>query len=209
MLKELKSIPDPVVKRLSKYLTHVKYLTKKNIKWISSHRIAKHLGLTSVTVRQDLTYLDFYGVGKRGYLTAGLEETLSAFFSAHTENRMAVVGAGNIGQALVRYKEFSSKGFIISGLFDSDKNKIGKKVEDLTIQDIDDLPKVIRKQNIKIGIIAVPPNVAQRAADQLILSGIKGLLNLSTIHIITPKTVPIVDVRMVNSLRELVYKMNT
>jgi redox-sensing transcriptional repressor len=187
----------------------MRQLRKKNLKWISSHRIAKHLGLTSVTVRQDLTYLDFYGVGKRGYLTAGLEKTLSEFFSTHTENRMAVVGAGNIGQALVRYEEFSKRGFNICGLFDSDENKIGTQVEDLTVQAIDDLPNVIRKENIKIGIIAVPPEVAQSVADQLILSGIQGLLNLSTIHIITPKSLPIVEVRIVNSLRELVYKMNS
>ena len=207
MIKNFKAIPDPVVKRLAKYLAHVQHLSKRSLKWIPSHKLAQHLGLTSVTVRQDLSYLDFNGVGKRGYLTAGLEKTLTEFFDANTESRVVVVGAGNIGQSIVRNKEFQRQGYQICAIIDVDPKIIGKKIATLKVQHMDELRDIISTNNIKIGIIAVPAGKAQTVADQLILLGIQGILNLSSMHIASPKSVHVVNVRVINGLRELVISI--
>lgn len=206
-MKNLEKIPNPVVKRLSKYLAHMQHLSKSNLKWVPSYKIARHLGLTSETIRQDLKYLDFYGVKKRGYHTTGLKNSLARLFEANSQIDIVLIGAGNIGCALVQHDEFREHGFVICEIFDSNPKKIGNKVDALVIQDINSLRTIIKEKNIKIGIIAVPAETAQQVADQLILYGIQGLLNFSPVHIMTPKSVPVTEMRMVDSLRELVYSM--
>ncbi len=207
MAKKATDIPTPVIRRLSRYLALMQYLCKKNMNWVSSQKVARHLGLTSVTVRQDLKYLDFTGVGKRGYDTTGLKSTLIKFFSADIDNSAIIVGAGHLGQALIQHKEFLTQGFKICAVCDVNPEIIGTKAGPLVVQSTDDLQDIVRENKIQIGIIAVPREEAQQVADQLILAGINGLLNLSPEHLASRRTVPVVDVRMIDSLRELVYKI--
>ncbi len=207
MTKKATDIPTPVIRRLSRYLAHMQHLCTKNVKWVSSQKVARHLGLTSVTVRQDLKYLDFTGVGKRGYDTAGLRNTLIKFFGTDVESSAVIVGAGHFGQALVQHTEFLQQGFKICAVCDVDPEIIGKQVGALVVQSTNDLQDIVRDKKIQIGIIAVPREEAQQVADQLILAGIEGVVNLSPAHLVSRRTVPVVDVRMIDSLRELVYKI--
>ncbi|MDD4872521.1 MAG: redox-sensing transcriptional repressor Rex [Kiritimatiellae bacterium] len=196
-------MPQSVISRLTRYLAHIQTLCLEGIKWISSREIADNLGLTSSTVRQDLSYLDFSGVSKRGYETSGLEKVLTDVLGADVKWKMVMVGAGNLGKALALHEEFSRRGFNIVAIFDADKAKIGKKVGNLEIMGPREIPAVVAEKKVDIGVIAVPASAAQGVADMLIMSGVKGLLNLALTHIVAPRSVPVIDSRVVASLLEL------
>lgn len=200
-----KSIPPPVVQRLTKYLAHVQQRCSEGVEWVSSVELAQTLGLTSSTVRQDLSHVDFYGVSKRGYATEGLRRVLADMLGADKTWRMVVVGAGHLGQALVQHEEFQRRGLSICGIFDNDRKKIGAKVGKLTVQAMNCMPTYVSGNAIEIGVIAVPALAAQYVADLLIASGIRGILNLSLAHIISPKHVPIIDSRIIANLLELTH----
>jgi redox-sensing transcriptional repressor len=198
-------IPPTVVRRLPKYLAHAQRLRQAGVEWVSSAELGEALGLTSSTVRQDLSHIDFSGISKRGYSTAGLEATLAQTLGADHEVCCVLVGAGNLGRALAQHEEFARQGFKICGVFDASPAVIGKKVGRLVVQAMAELPGVVCGQDVDIGIVTVPHGAAQRVSDQLILAGVRGLLNLTSAHLIVPKKVPVVDARVVASLRELTY----
>lgn len=203
------NIPRMVVRRLPKYLAHAQKMRQAGVQWISSSGLADALGLTSSTVRQDLTHIDFSGVSKRGYSTAGLEAAMARTLGVDQDIKLVVVGAGNLGRALALHGEFQTQGFGICGIFDISANVIGKRVGPLLVQPMAELPEVISREKIDIGIVAVPSAVAQQVADQLVFSGIRGILNLTTANIVAPKSVAVVDARILASLRELAYAVRT
>jgi len=200
-----KAIPTSVVKRLTRYLTEVQALREAEVEWVSSQELAETLGLTSSTVRQDLSHVDFSGISRRGYRIDGLERVLVDVLGVDTTWNTVVVGAGNLGRALALHHEFSHRGFNICGIFDSDPKKVGVKVGRLAVKGMRELPTVVGEQNVQIGIIAVPDDAAQSVGDLLIASGIHGLLNLSLAHIVAPAGVAVTDSRVVASLLELAH----
>jgi len=202
-------IPPLAVRRLTRYLTYLQGLMELSIEWVSSKEIAEALGLTSSTVRQDLSYVDCYGISKRGYEIIKLVQALSSVLGADRRWKMVVIGAGNLGKALVLHEEFQRRQFLIVGIFDNDEKKIGKKVGSLQIREMKELAPVISRERVDVGIIAVPTHVAQRAADLLIVSGVKGILNLALTHIIAPAGVSVIDSRIVNSLMELSHAVHS
>lgn len=198
-------IPYSVVRRLPKYLMQVQELHRNSQQWVSSQELADALGLTSSTVRQDLSHFDFSGIAKRGYSIVGLEATLAHVLGTDTVTNAIIVGAGNLGRALALHTEFAQKGYCICGIFDNDPKVVGRRVGVLEVRDTKDLPVAVREQNVQIGIIAVPSMSAQQVADWLIISGIRGILNLAYAHLIVPPQVAVVDARTISSLQELSY----
>jgi redox-sensing transcriptional repressor len=198
-------IPQSVRGRLAHYLTMVQEVRARGLDWVSSKELAEGLGLTSSTVRQDMSHVSFSGVSKKGYATLGLERVLTGMLGADTVWRCAVVGAGNLGAAIARHEEFARRGFSIQGIFDNDPKKIGKKVGSLVVLPLNDLPGFVVARKTDIGILAVPAAAAQQVADLLIVSGIKGLLNMALTHIVVPQRVAVMDSRIIVSLLELTH----
>lgn len=198
-------LPQPVIQRLPKYLTHVHELCKADGEWVSSGDLADALGLTSSTVRQDLSHLDLTGVSKRGYSTRRLETVLRRELGTDRLQRIVIVGAGHLGSALSLHGALKENGFETSGIFDARDDIVGKKVGRFKVRAMSALPSVVRNRGVEFGIIAVPAEGAQRVADQLVLAGVKGLLNLAYVHIRVPKKVALVDARILASLQELSY----
>ena len=205
----LRKIPATVIRRLPKYLTHAQQLRQEGVEWVSSAGLAAALGLTSSTVRQDLSHVDFQGISKRGYWTVGLEAALARTLGVDRSVECVVVGAGNLGRALSLHDEFGRQGFKIGGVFDNDPSVIGKKVGRFVVRGMDQLPSVIRDQKVDIGIVTVPHQAAQSAADQLIHAGARGILNLTTAHLIVPEHISVVDARVLTSLRVLAYAVRS
>ena len=205
----METLPQSVLRRLTKYLSHAQLMQTRGADWVSSQEIAEALGVTSSTVRQDLTHLDFSGTSKKGYATEGLRAALGAVLGADVVWSMIVVGAGNLGSALALHEEFMRRGFSLQGIFDADPHKIGLKFGAFRVQPMEELPAVVGKKKIDIGIIAVPTAVAQRVADLMIASGIRGLLNLTFSHVVAPRRVAVVDARIVASLQELAHAIKS
>jgi len=198
-----KPVPRSVIRRLTECLAHVRHLRGKGVEWISSQELADDLGLTSSTVRQDLSHLDFSGISKRGYRAAGLEQALAGMLGADTVWTMVVVGAGNLGRALSLHEQFPRHGFNIVGVFDADERKVGCRVGSLVVQPMRELPATVAAAKADIGVLAVPATSAQDVADELVAAGIKGLLNIALAHISVPPSVPVIDSRIVAHLQEL------
>lgn len=200
-------IPESVVERLTRYYAIVQDRSSSGGEWISSKELAGALGLTSSTVRQDLTHVDFYGRSKRGYATDGLRKVLARLLGADTTWKMIVIGAGNLGQALSQHEDFQRRGFAICGIFDNDRRKIGSKIGNLVVQPVSSVAKYIAAMGVDIGVIAVPAPAAPKVADLLVAGGIRGILNLTTAYIETNGRVPVMDSRIVARLLELTHSI--
>ncbi|MBN1270528.1 MAG: redox-sensing transcriptional repressor Rex [Kiritimatiellae bacterium] len=208
MARQLKGIPQPVVRRLPKYLTQVQDLRKAGVEWASSQDLAEALGLTSSTVRQDLSHLDILGISKRGYEVAALERALVGALGGGRTWKVAVVGAGNLGCALAANEEFREKGFDVCALVDTSPRVIGRKVGRLTVEDVAALAEIVRERGVGIAMLAVPASAAQEAADKLVAAGVRGLLNLARAHLRVPAGVAVVDAGVLENLQELSYLLH-
>jgi redox-sensing transcriptional repressor len=200
-------IPQPVIRRLPKYLVHIQELHEDGVEWASSQDIADALGLTSSTVRQDLSHMDLKGISKKGYETSQLEAVLRQILGADMIHRVVIVGAGHLGRALAEHGAFAERGFEICGLFDQDPSLFGRRFGQAEVQDVSLLPERAQTVQVDIGIIAVPSTAAQDVADQLVSVGVKAILNLAYKHLKVPSDVTVVDARIMESLQELAYAL--
>ncbi len=198
-------IPASVVRRLPRYLLYTQRACGEGAEWVSSLEMAAALGLTSSTVRQDLSHVDCEGISKRGYAKATLAAALARALGADREINLAIVGAGNFGCALAQNEMLSRNGFWIRGLFDNDARLVGRRVGALTVQPMTELRAAIKAQRVEIGVLAVPAAAAQEVADRLVAAGVLGLMNLTAARPAIPAKVSMVDVRLVASLQELAY----
>ena len=180
-------------------------LSENNEEWVSSQMVADHLGLTSSTVRQDLSHLDFSGISKKGYEVERLKRVLNEVLGADKQWKCIVIGAGNLGTAIANHGVLEKRGFVICGLFDTDAKRIGAREGALEVMHVSEMSAFVKKEKIEIGILAVPAAAAQAAADMAVSAGVKGLLNLSVTHINLPAGVSVVGSRMVSNLLELTY----
>lgn len=202
-------IPVSVIRRFPKYLTQAQRLRQEGVQWVSSNTLAASLGLTSSTVRQDLSHIDFQGISKRGYSTVGLEAALARTLGVDRDVACVLVGAGNLGRALSMHEEFGRQGFKMVSIFDSHPAVIGKKVGRFIIQGMDELGAVVKAQKVEIGFVSVPHDAAQQVADSLIQAGVRGILNMTTAHLHVPAGISVVDARVLSSLRELAYAVKS
>ena len=202
-------MPGPVLRRLPRYLTHVRELNKVDQEWVSSREIAQTLGLTMSTVRQDISHLDLVGVSKRGYEVSKLERVLSETLGAGSIHQTVIVGAGLLGRALALHADFEESGFVTCAIFDAAPHIVGTSVGPLVVKPMGELDSIVREINVDIGVIAVPANAAQSVADQLVGAGILGILNLAHSHLHVPKHVYIVEARIIARMQEIAYAIRT
>ena len=200
-----KKIPEGVISRLFVYLRELTELTEFNIRTISSAELGERANLSDAQVRKDLGYFGHFGVSGAGYSTEELKAALEKILGKDKIWNVAVVGAGHLGKALLNYPGFKERGLNIVAAFDADARKIGKRVKDITIQSIDELPKAIQKKKVSIGIIAVPAKDAQEVADKLIKAGIKCILNFAPEALTVPESVKVKDVDLSRELETLSY----
>jgi redox-sensing transcriptional repressor len=205
MGRDRERVPGSVLRRFVQYHGLLRRVRLEGREWVSSQVLAETLGLTSSTVRQDLLHLDYSGVSKRGYRTEGLEQAMASVLGADTRGRLVIVGAGNIGRSLALHGGFTARGFDICGIFDRDARMVGQRVGRLRVQGMGSLADVVRRKQVDLGVITVPAASAQAVADQLAEAGVRGLLNVAPVHLRVAGGVPVVEVRLVESLQELWY----
>lgn len=202
-------IPKAVISRYTRYLTALRSLREEGVHWVASRELADRLHLTSSTVRQDLSYIDFSGISKKGYESEGLEAVLEKVLGVDAPCNVVVVGAGNLGRAIAQHEDFIKRGFNISGIFDDDKAKIGMKVGSLVVSDVSSITRFIKSGNVSIGIIVVPESAAQEVADMLVKAGVQGILNFTSTQIdLSDNGVVCIEARLVECLQELSHAIS-
>ena len=202
------SIPDPAVRRLSLYLRQLESFQRKNRQTISSKHLGESLGLTDAQVRKDLAYFGQFGHPGIGYRVGDLIQQIRKILGTDKIWNVMLVGAGNLGRALAGYKGFQPKGFRLVAVFDNDPTKVGKRLGPFTIQPLADMPALVQKEAIRLAILAVPADNAQDVADQLVVAGVRGLLNFAPVSITVPQDVALSTVDVAVHLEQLSFQVN-
>lgn len=184
--------------RLPLYLNYLKSLDGSNN--VSSTEIAKVLGLNDVQVRKDLSAVSSGGKPKIGYNVASLMSDLKEFLGYNSVNNAVLIGAGNLGRALMSYRGFCEYGLKIVAGFDTVKVLIGCRVDGKPILSLDELERFCKDNNVRIGVITTPADNAQSACDMLIKAGIKAIWNFAPAHITVPDGVLVQNENMACSL---------
>jgi len=201
-------VPNPAVRRLSLYLRQLEALSRKEQTTISSKQLGESLGLTDAQVRKDLAYFGQFGHAGIGYRVDELIGKVKQILGTDKIWNVLLVGAGNLGRALLAYKGFDAKGFRICAVFDTDPAKVGKKQGSFVIQSPNALAETIQRENIRLAIIAVPADAAQDVADQLVRAGIRGLLNFAPVSLTVPPEVAINAVDLAVQLEQISFHLS-
>lgn len=197
-----KRISESTIKRLSLYLRALSLLQKEGVETVSSKDLASREKLTPAQVRKDLSVFGSFGTRGLGYPVAELRGQIASILGIDRVWKVGLFGIGNIGSALVSYKEFVRQGFEIVKLFDNDQRKIGSNHKGIIVSDTANLAVEIKEAGIEIAIIAVPATVAQYIVDDIVATGIKAILNFAPVNLKVP---PDVYLRNENMSMELEY----
>ncbi len=198
-------VPEPTVSRLRFYLRCLRRLVKEGVKTISSARMAERCGVSAVQIRKDLSYLGEFGRPGIGYDVEHLLERLTEIMQLDRQHRVVIIGAGNLGSALADYSGFVRSPFQIVGIFDNDSSKIGRRLWNLEILDVNRLPALNRDLRANVGIVAVPADSAQEAADLLVKAGVRAILNFAPAVIDVPPSIALRNVDLTGELEFLSY----
>jgi|SRR3989338_4876054 len=200
-------VPHETARRLSLYLRSLKMLDRKKKTLASSEDITRFLNVSSVQFRKDLSY--FGGFGKRGvgYKVKVLMKEIEKILGTDAVRKIALVGVGKLGSALLGYTGFPEFNLQIVAAFDADPDKIGKIKRGFKIGSISSMKEITKKEGIKVAILSVPAESAQKVAHDLARCGIKAILNFAPVNLVLPKDVFVSNVDMASELEGLIYKL--
>lgn len=204
-------IPKATERRMPLYYRYFKFECEKGTERVSSKDISVALQIDSATIRRDFSHFGELGRKGYGYNVRALLDFFIEQLSGTTEQRIAVVGVGNLGSALLRYNfgENLSENIQLCAGFDTDPEIIGTTVGDYNVYDMKDLHKMVRKLKINIAIIAVPQEEALAVKEEIEKAGIRGVMNFAPTHINSTDGFIVHDVDLTMELQSLLFKMKT
>lgn len=200
-------IPDIVVGRLPLYLRALEIMVDDNREITSSQELGDRLGISSAQIRKDLSQFGEFGKQGTGYNVTFLVKKLKEILHVNKTWPMVLVGVGDLGRAVADYGGFSPRGFKVEAVYDSDTQKIGKQVGAFTIRDAARLEDDLRKNGVKIVMLAVPTTAAQDVADRVIKAGVNAILCYSSTSISAPSKVHVEYIDPVLHLQRMTYYM--
>lgn len=198
-------LPKKTVQRLSRYrrlLVKYKYIAEP---FIYSHDLARLLNLNPVQVRRDLMLIGSSGNHRKGYNVNELNDLIGETIDSKGPENIGIIGAGRLGNAILNYVSGEEVNLKVEAIFDIDPQKTGKKFNEVTCYDITRLGSIIKEKNITVGIIAIPSEFAASIAAILINSGIKSILNFTSVHLDLPKSVYLKEFDIITTLEEMAY----
>jgi redox-sensing transcriptional repressor len=198
-------IPEATVARLPVYYRALVETADQRVGTVSSERLAELAGVNAAKVRKDLSYLGSYGTRGVGYDVEYLLHEISRELGLTHDWPVAIVGVGNLGQALANYRGFGARGFRVVALVDADEAKVGRRAAGLEIEPLAELPRLVSERAITIGIIATPAHAAQDVADQLVEAGVTSILNFAPAVVTVPEAVSMRKVDLAIELQILSF----
>ena len=203
----MRKIADSTVRRLSLYLRFLEQADTRGRATISSGELAKLGGTTSAQVRKDLSFFGSFGKRGLGYAVPELAIKIQGILGLKRNYRVALVGAGKMGGALVQYQGFRQRGFNIVAIYDQDARKVGSRWNGLVVRDVKHLESDLKKDPVDIAIVATPAESAQYVVDGLVRSGVKAILNFAPVPLAVPNDVEVKTVNMALELETLSYAL--
>ena len=191
--------------RLSLYLRELQLLINDDKRTVSSQVLGTRLGVTGAQVRKDFTYFGQFGYPGVGYRCDELIAEIKRILGTDQTWPVALIGCGNLGQALLGYRGFQKQGFDVVAAFDISPKLIGTKLAGLTVQDIAELPEWVAEKKISLVILAVPADAANAAVEVIVRSGVTGILNFAPVTLKLPKRIRVVGVDLAIELEQLAF----
>jgi redox-sensing transcriptional repressor len=201
-------IPDIIIGRLPVYLRALQRMADSGKKTTSSQELGEHVGISAAQIRKDISQFGEFGKQGTGYSISFLLDKLREILNVNRIWDVAIIGAGDMGHALARYQGFVNRGFRVAMVFDNDPTKIGQKIGEFTIEDIDKMVERIRAAKIKMAMITVPAATAQAVADKLVQAGVKAILNYAPISINVPENVRVQYIDPATHLQRMTYYLD-
>lgn len=198
-------VPEVVVSRLPQYLRVLQRLLDDGALVVNSQQLGERLQVTPAQIRKDLSYFGRFGTQGRGYRVRSLLARLRQILGVNTSWKVAVVGVGRLGRAILNYPGFNPDGFHIVAAFDASPAVVGQEVGGLPVYALADLQRVAAEGNISIAIAAVPVEQTQAVVDQLVACGIRAILNYAPITPQVPPGVRLRNIDPVLSLQAMTY----
>ncbi len=201
----MRDLPHKTVERLSKYrraLLNVQVAGKTHI---FSHELANLIHITSVQVRRDIMLIGYTGTHRKGYEVIELINLIGLIIDTEEGQKVAIIGFGNLGKAIIRYVTSQRTNLKITAAFDVNTDKINRSYNGILCYHIDSLEEIIKKDNIRVGIITVPADQAQMVAKHLENAGIRGILNFSARPIHVNDSIYLEEYDMITSLEKVAY----
>ena len=202
------NVSVPTLRRLPMYLSFLKLLKNENIKFITAQEIARKLHTDPSQITKDLSGINIMGKTNVGYEVNKLISIIESFLGYNIHREAFIIGVGNLGTALMGFNEFYMEGMEIIKGFDVATEKIGKKINNKEVFNIDTIKEHFHKTPVDIGIITVPANQTQKIADILIKCGIKAIWNFSTVPISASDDVIIENTNIDSGLAMIKWKLN-
>lgn len=203
-----KKISSAVIKRLPRYFRYLRSLHEEGVARISSRELSERMNITASQIRQDLNCFGGFGQQGYGYNVEALYKEIAAILGIDNEINYIIIGAGNLGQALAKYKSFSKRGFRACGVFDIDDNLVGRQIENLTIQHMNTLPEFVANNKVDIAMLCVPRSATNEVAEEVVQLGIEGIWNFSPTDLRIAQKAVVENVHLSDSLMVLGYKLN-
>jgi len=201
-------IPTATITRLSIYSRYLESLSQEGVKIIASDKLAQKCGINPAQIRKDLAYFGEFGIRGVGYFVRELLFEIKRILGLNKPWKMALLGIGNLGSALLAHQNFIRQGYEFVAVFDVDPAKVGLRVPSgQIIHHMDDLETVIKEKGVEIGVLAIPAAKAQMAALPLIAAGVKAILNFAPIQLQLPEGMAVENVDFTVKLDHLAYNL--
>lgn len=202
-----KKVSVEVVKRLPRYYRYLGDLAENGVSRISSQALGEKMNVTASQIRQDLNCFGGFGQQGYGYNVEGLYNAIGEILGLHKKNKIIIVGAGHLGQALINFKSFEKRGFTIIGVFDVKKELIGKKLGGHIVMDMSEIEDFVNKNRPDIAVLSVPKSAADGVVKKLVECNVKGFMNFCYVDIAVPDDVCVENVHLSDTLMMLSYRI--
>lgn len=208
-MKDRENIPKATIERLPLYYRCLdKMDTFEEVDVVSSKDLGGKLDIPSTQVRKDLSYYGEFGRRGVGYNVNELKKSVGKILGVDRVWPAVLVGAGNLGRALVNYKSFYMMGFEITHVLDNDLDKIGNVINEREVKSVQEMEKIVKENDIKLGVITVPTEVAQEVADEMIEAGIKSIWNFAPTRLYVPDEIEVKNEDLAVGIVSLIYHLS-
>ncbi|MFA8342626.1 MAG: redox-sensing transcriptional repressor Rex [Rhodothermaceae bacterium] len=201
-----KNTPEPTLRRLPRYLHLLLRLREGGMTEVSSTVLAKELTLDPTQVRKDIEYTEIIGKPKTGYNIEKLISAIKDFLSWDNNNKAVLVGVGHLGTAMLGYGNFKTYGLNFVAAFDTNPDKVATEVQGVPVHSLHKLPEIAKKEEIKYGVLTVPPQYAQFVAEMMIEGGVKAIWNFAPAQLKLPDNIVVENAQLTQSLAVLSRK---
>jgi len=201
-------IPTATITRLSIYSRYLEAMVQEGVKIVASDKLAEKCGINPAQIRKDLAYFGEFGIRGVGYFVKELLFEIKRILGLNKIWKMALVGIGNLGSALLAHQNFIRQGYEFAAVFDVDPAKVGRRLPSgQVIFHLDELERVVKENNIEIGVIATPATKAQAVAQSLIEAGVKAILNFAPTQLQVTEGMAVENVDFTVKLDNLAYHL--